>query len=44
MTNARLCAIPDEFEPAWEIGGPVQRAAVETPPAAVGLAPAPAEA
>jgi membrane glycosyltransferase len=22
MTRARLCAIPDEFAPAWEIGGP----------------------
>ena len=28
MTGARLCAIPDEFEPAWEIGGPVHRPAV----------------
>jgi membrane glycosyltransferase len=25
MTLARLCAIPDEFAPAWEIGGPAPR-------------------
>src|ERR1700744_1039448 len=25
MTRPRLCAIPDEFAPAWEIGGPAPR-------------------
>jgi membrane glycosyltransferase len=29
MTGARLCAIPDEFAPAWEIGGPPRHPALE---------------
>jgi membrane glycosyltransferase len=33
MTAARLCAVPDEFAPAWEIGGP-DRPALPAGPAA----------
>ena len=41
MTRARLCAIPDEFAPAWEIGGPGARAALGEPVQEVpGLEPA----
>lgn len=40
MTRARLCAIPDEFAPAWEIGGPTPSAAPEPAPAIPGLEPA----
>ncbi len=31
MTAARLCAVPDEFAPAWEIGGPERHAALTGP-------------
>jgi membrane glycosyltransferase len=40
MTRARLCAIPDEFAPAWEIGGPPRHAALEPAPDIPGLEPA----
>jgi membrane glycosyltransferase len=40
MTRARLCAIPDEFAPAWEIGGPSRHQALETAAAIPGLEPA----
>jgi membrane glycosyltransferase len=40
MTRARLCAIPDEFAPAWEIGGPSRHVALEAAPAIPGLEPA----
>jgi membrane glycosyltransferase len=40
MTRARLCAIPDEFAPAWEIGGPSRHQAIETATAIPGLEPA----
>ncbi|MGZ3370484.1 MAG: glucans biosynthesis glucosyltransferase MdoH [Caulobacteraceae bacterium] len=43
MTRARLCAIPDEFAPAWEIGGPGRRAILE-PAHLQGLEPEPADA
>jgi membrane glycosyltransferase len=29
LTRAGLCAIPDEFAPAWEIGGPAAQPALE---------------
>jgi membrane glycosyltransferase len=45
MTSARLCAIPDEFEPAWEIGGPAHRPAAVAASAVLStLKPQPAEA
>ena len=37
LTRARLCAIPDELAPAWEIGGPESR------PALAALQPAEAQ-
>ncbi len=40
MTRARLCAIPDEFAPAWEIGGPSRHPALEPAAAVPGLEPA----
>jgi membrane glycosyltransferase len=43
MTKARLCAIPDEFEPAWEIGGPGHHAAVAAVPHTLAPEPQPAE-
>ena len=44
MTRARLCAIPDEFAPAWEIGGPAPRAEIGGGVEMPGLEPVPAEA
>ncbi len=44
MTRARLCAIPDEFVTAWEIGGPGRQLALEATPDPLDLAPEPAEA
>src|SRR6185312_9670281 len=40
MTRARLCAIPDEFAPAWEIGGAPRHLAPDAIPAVPGLKPA----
>jgi membrane glycosyltransferase len=40
LTAARLCAIPDELAPAWEIGGPDTRAAIAAPPAGLQAASA----
>jgi membrane glycosyltransferase len=31
LTRARICAIPDELHPAWEIGGPEPRPALSEP-------------
>jgi membrane glycosyltransferase len=44
MTRARLCAIPDEFAPAWEIGGPARHRAFEPVLDISGLEPEPADA
>ena len=45
LTRAGLCAIPDEFEPAWEIGGPAHRPiAVAAGAVLPALEPQPAEA
>ena len=44
LTALRLCAIPDEFAPAWEIGGPGAPAALEMHRPGDDLKPAPAEA
>jgi membrane glycosyltransferase len=43
MTRARLCAIPDEFAPAWEIGGSSRHLALE-PARLQGLESEPADA
>ena len=40
MTHARVCAIPDEFSPAWEIGGPAPRAVLQPALDIPGLEPA----
>jgi membrane glycosyltransferase len=40
MTGARLCAIPDEFATAWEIGGPSRHPALEPAAEIAGLEPA----
>jgi membrane glycosyltransferase len=45
LTRAGLCAIPDEFEPAWEIGGPAHRTVVvAAEPDLPALEPLPVEA
>jgi membrane glycosyltransferase len=44
MTRSRLCAIPDEFAPAWEIGGPVHPPALEAEAEPAALEPQPAQA
>jgi membrane glycosyltransferase len=45
MTAAKICAIPDEFAPAWEIGGPGPPATLEGPHLdAAGVHPAPIDA
>jgi membrane glycosyltransferase len=44
MTRARLCAIPDELAPAWEIGGPSRDPAAEPVPTVPGLEPEAADA
>ena len=45
LTRARLCAIPDELAPAWEIGGPETRPALAPSAQAspAGLQPADAQ-
>jgi membrane glycosyltransferase len=40
MTRARICAIPDEFSPAWEIGGPARPLTLEPAANIPGLEPA----
>jgi membrane glycosyltransferase len=45
LSAVRLCAIPDEFDMAWEIGGPGPRPILTGPPLdAAGLQPAPVDA
>ena len=40
LTAARICAIPDEYQTAWEIGGPDTRPAVSPPKPMPALHPA----
>lgn len=40
LTAARICAIPDEYQTAWEIGGPDARPAVSAPAPMPALHPA----